>query len=75
MKAVETVDQWCAAHPSDSPRKRAEARRWPEVEVSGGITLANAHAYAETGADYLSVGGITHSAPALDLSLEIEDLG
>jgi nicotinate-nucleotide pyrophosphorylase (carboxylating) len=74
-RAVETVDQWCAAHPSDSPRKRAEARRWPEVEVSGGITLANARAYAETGADYLSVGGITHSAPALDLSLEIEDLG
>src|SRR6267154_3586701 len=31
-RAVETVDQWCAAHPSDSPRKRAEARRWPEVE-------------------------------------------
>jgi nicotinate-nucleotide pyrophosphorylase (carboxylating) len=74
-RAVETVDRWCATHPSDSPRKRAGARRWPEVEVSGGITLARARAYAETGADYLSVGAITHSAPALDLSLEIEELG
>ena len=74
-RAVEAVDAWSAAHPSDSPRRRAGARRWPEVEVSGGITLATARAYAETGADYLSVGALTHSAPALDLSLEIEDVG
>jgi nicotinate-nucleotide pyrophosphorylase (carboxylating) len=74
-RAIEEVDRWCAAHPSDSPRMRPGARRWPEVEVSGGITLANARAYAATGADYLSVGALTHSAPALDLSLEIEELG
>jgi nicotinate-nucleotide pyrophosphorylase (carboxylating) len=74
-RAVEAVDRWCATHPSDSPRRRAGARRWPEVEVSGGITLATARAYAGTGADYLSVGALTHSAPALDLSLEIEEIG
>jgi nicotinate-nucleotide pyrophosphorylase (carboxylating) len=74
-RAIEEVDRWCATHPSDSPRMRPGARRWPEVEVSGGITLANARAYAATGADYLSVGALTHSAPALDLSLEIEELG
>ncbi len=74
-RAVEAVDRWSAAHPSDSPRRRSGARRWPEVEVSGGITLDNARAYAATGADYLSVGALTHSAPALDLSLEIEELG
>jgi len=74
-RAVGTVDRWCAAHPSDSPRKRPGAKRWPEVEVSGGLTLARARPYAETGADYLSIGAITHSAPALDLSLEIEELG
>jgi nicotinate-nucleotide pyrophosphorylase (carboxylating) len=74
-RAVEAVDRWCAAHPPDSPRRRADARRWPEIEVSGGITLATARAYAETGADYLSVGALTHSAPALDLSLEIEEIG
>ena len=74
-RAVVAVDRWCRAHPSDSPRMRAGARRWPELEVSGGITLANARAYAETGADYLSVGALTHSAPALDLSMEIEAIG
>ena len=74
-RAIEEVDRWCAAHPSDSPRMRPGAKRWPEVEVSGGITLANARAYAATGADYLSIGALTHSAPALDLSLEIEELG
>ncbi|MFQ5706018.1 MAG: carboxylating nicotinate-nucleotide diphosphorylase [bacterium] len=40
-----------------------------EVEVSGGVTLANVRAIAETGVDYISVGALTHSAPALDLSL------
>jgi nicotinate-nucleotide pyrophosphorylase (carboxylating) len=74
-RAVDAVDRWCAQHPSDSPRRRAGARRWPEVEVSGGITLKTARAYAETGVDYLSVGALTHSAPALNLSLEIEDVG
>ena len=74
-RAVEAVDHWGKTHPGDSPRRHAGARRWPEVEVSGGITLATARSYAETGVDYLSVGALTHSAPALNLSLEIEDVG
>lgn len=41
------------------------------LEVSGGINLENLGEYAKTGADILSVGRITHSAPALDMSLEI----
>jgi nicotinate-nucleotide pyrophosphorylase (carboxylating) len=73
--AVAEVDRWCREHPPDSPRMRPGARRWPEVEASGGITLDTARAYAETGVDYLSVGALTHSAPALDLSLEIEEVG
>ncbi len=44
------------------------------LEASGGITLLNARAYAEAGADWISVGALTHSAPAADLSLEIEPL-
>ncbi|HET9333628.1 MAG TPA: carboxylating nicotinate-nucleotide diphosphorylase [Gemmatimonadota bacterium] len=44
----------------------------PLVEASGGITLANARAVAATGVDWISVGGLTHSAPALDLSCLIE---
>lgn len=48
------------------------APRPPLVEASGGITLANARAIAATGVDWISVGGLTHSAPALDLSCLIE---
>ena len=40
-------------------------------EASGGITLENVRAVAETGVDFISVGAITHSAPALDMSLEL----
>ena len=42
------------------------------LEASGGITLASAAAIAETGVDYLSSGAITHSAPSLDVALDIE---
>ena len=44
----------------------------PELEASGGITLDNAAEVAATGVDFISVGALTHSAPALDLSLEME---
>ena len=74
-RAVEIVDAWCREHPPDSPRMREGARRWPEVEVSGGLTLDRVRTYAETGADYLSVGALTHSAPGLDVSLEVEEVG
>jgi len=46
---------------------RAE-RRIP-LECSGGIKLENVRAYAETGVDFISVGALTHSAPAVDMSL------
>ncbi len=44
----------------------------PELEASGGITLDNAGEIAATGVDFISVGALTHSAPALDLSLLLE---
>jgi nicotinate-nucleotide pyrophosphorylase (carboxylating) len=49
----------------------AAARRdgGPELEASGGITLVNVVEVAETGVDFVSVGALTHSAPALDLSM------
>ena len=43
-----------------------------KVELSGGITLATVRAYAETGADYVSSGTITHSARAMDISFRLE---
>lgn len=45
-----------------------------EVEASGGISVGNARAFAECGVDRISVGALTHSAPALDLSLLVEGL-
>jgi nicotinate-nucleotide pyrophosphorylase (carboxylating) len=41
------------------------------VEVSGGVTLDNVGAYASAGADLIAVGAITHSAPALDIGLDL----
>ncbi len=43
----------------------------PSLEVSGGVTLANVRAIASTGVDRISVGRLTHSAPALDVSLQV----
>jgi nicotinate-nucleotide pyrophosphorylase (carboxylating) len=42
------------------------------VEVSGGIRLENVRAHAEAGPDFIAVGALTHSAPAVDISLDIE---
>jgi nicotinate-nucleotide pyrophosphorylase (carboxylating) len=41
------------------------------LEVSGGVTLGTIAAYAATGVDRISVGALTHSAPALDISMEV----
>ena len=43
-----------------------------KVEISGGVTLERLPELARTGADYVSVGALTHSAPAADLSFELE---
>ena len=59
----------------DDVRKAVEhcsrlERRIP-VECSGGITLENIRAYADTGVNFISVGALTHSAPAVDMSLRV----
>ena len=46
----------------------------PEIEVSGGIRLENIREFAIPGVKFISVGAITHSAPALDLSLLVVDV-
>jgi nicotinate-nucleotide pyrophosphorylase (carboxylating) len=58
VKDVKRAVQRCEKH----------TRRIP-IECSGGIILTNVRAYAETGVDYISVGALTHSAKAVDLSL------
>ena len=42
------------------------------IEASGGITLANVRAVAETGINLISIGALTHSSKALDISIELE---
>lgn len=53
----------------DSAMKTIRGRA--QVEVSGGIRLENVRAYAECGVDYISVGALTHSAPAADISFDL----
>jgi nicotinate-nucleotide pyrophosphorylase (carboxylating) len=51
-------------------RIRTHTRRIP-IEISGGVKLENVRAYAETGTDYISVGSLTHSPQAADLSMRM----
>ncbi len=44
-----------------------------DTEASGGVTLETVRSVAETGVDWISVGALTHSAPALDVSLLLKD--
>jgi len=43
-----------------------------KLEASGGISLENAMAYAQSGVDYLAIGALTHSAPVLDIGLDLK---
>jgi len=70
---VVMLDEWTPADVALARRERG-ARARPLLEVSGGITLGNVRAYAEAGAERISVGALTHSAAALDLSMRVEPL-
>ena len=59
----ETVREW--------GRRARELRPGVEIEATGGITLENVRAYAEAGADFVSIGALTHSVRAADVGLEI----
>jgi len=61
QEAVRSVEAWVTS----------EGGRRPEIEVSGRVNEANIREYAGHGVDYISSGWITHSAPALDMSLDL----
>jgi len=63
-QAPETVAAWA--------RRARELRPGIEIEATGGITLSNVRAYAEAGADYVSIGALTHSVRAADLAIEVK---
>jgi nicotinate-nucleotide pyrophosphorylase (carboxylating) len=50
------------------------ARGRAQIEISGGVTLTSVADFATTGADFVSIGALTHSAPAIDISFEIEPI-
>jgi nicotinate-nucleotide pyrophosphorylase (carboxylating) len=58
--------------PEDVSEAVRRSRGRAKVEISGGVTLDRLSALAATGADFVSVGALTHSAPAADISFEIE---
>lgn len=58
--------------PEDVRAAVEQARGRVPIEASGGIRLDNVRAYAESGPDYIAIGALTHSAPAVDISMEIE---
>jgi nicotinate-nucleotide pyrophosphorylase (carboxylating) len=62
-QSPETVRDWGA--------KARALRPDIEIEATGGITLDNVRAYGEAGADFVSIGALTHSVKAADLSLEV----
>lgn len=73
-QSPETVRQWAAlARKDDSPS--LPGGRAPSIEASGGMTLATVREYALAGADSISVGALTHSVEAADVSLEIRPMG
>jgi nicotinate-nucleotide pyrophosphorylase (carboxylating) len=74
---VEGVDVILLDNMSPAQIREAVALRKHQVkfEASGGVTLKNIYRIAATGVDYISVGALTHSARAIDLSLEITHVG
>ncbi len=66
------LDNMSAAELREAVAARDAAGSTATLEASGGITLANVTAIAATGVEMISVGALTHSAPALDLSLLLE---
>ena len=65
------LDNFTPADCAEAVRRKNNAGVKTKLEASGGLTLATARAYAETGVDYLSVGGLTHSVTALDIGLDL----
>jgi nicotinate-nucleotide pyrophosphorylase (carboxylating) len=51
--------------------RKSERGKYILLEASGGITLENVAEYAKAGVDLISIGAITHSAPAVDISFKI----
>src|SRR5579863_4295445 len=65
------LDNMSPAQVKASVERIRKEDRWIPIEASGGIVLENIRAYAEAGADFISVGALTHSAKAADITMSI----
>jgi nicotinate-nucleotide pyrophosphorylase (carboxylating) len=65
------LDNMTAVQVKSAVDRIRKESRWIPIEASGGIVLDNIRAYAETGVDFISVGALTHSAKAADISMSI----
>ncbi|HWT67398.1 MAG TPA: carboxylating nicotinate-nucleotide diphosphorylase [Terracidiphilus sp.] len=65
------LDNMTPADVRNSVDRIRQEKQWIPIEASGGIVLENVRSYAETGVDFISVGALTHSAKAADISLRI----
>ena len=65
------LDNMTPAEVRNSVDRIRQEKQWIPIEASGGIVLENVRSYAETGVDFISVGALTHSAKAADISLRI----
>ncbi|GAB3571690.1 carboxylating nicotinate-nucleotide diphosphorylase [Amycolatopsis endophytica] len=65
------LDNFTPEQCAEAVRRKDELSPKTRLEASGGLRLANARPYAETGVDFLAVGALTHSAPALDLGMDL----
>ncbi|HEX8812278.1 MAG TPA: carboxylating nicotinate-nucleotide diphosphorylase [Terracidiphilus sp.] len=65
------LDNMTPAQVKDCVDRIKVEKRWIPTEASGGIVLENIRSYAETGVDFISVGALTHSAVAADISMSI----
>jgi nicotinate-nucleotide pyrophosphorylase (carboxylating) len=76
--ALDGVDHILLDNMNDEQLRKAVEirgeRTKPRLEASGGVTLETLRDLAETGVDFISVGALTHSAPALDIGLDFEPL-
>ena len=65
------LDNMSAADVREAVEICSRLTRRPPMECAGGITLENVRAYAETGVDFISVGALTHSSVAVDMSMRV----
>ena len=66
------LDNMKPAQAKNCVERIKKEQRWIPVEASGGIVLDNIRGYAEAGVDFISVGALTHSAKAADISMSID---